>query len=467
MFDPKALYYAAPYPLKALAAAARGARLNQWRYGAATEQLVAKAHELERQTPARLLELQQQSLIRLLERATASVPHYRALSANPRSLADWPILDKAQLRADPKSFLAEDCDPGKMFSLHTSGSTGTPLHLWISQTNLERWYALFEARWRQWHGVDRSDRWAILGGQLVAHPTRRKPPYWVWNRSMRQLYLSSYHISDDSTRDYVAALKHHDVRYLLGYPSAMYDLARRALGLGIDGPRLDVVLSNAEPLFPHQREAISQLFGCPVRDTYGMAEMVCGAGECEHGTLHLWSDAGILEVVDDDGRALPPGETGRLVCTGLINHDMPLIRYQVGDRGALASAGQTCDCGRTLPIVGQIEGRLDDLVLTRDGRTIGRLDTVFKADLPIQAAQIIQESLDELRVLVVANDDLEDFAATARDIEHRLQERVGAMKIAVESVASIPRGANGKFRAVLSRLAEHDAPTTTTRAVAS
>ena len=119
-------------------------------------------------------------------------------------------------------------------------------------------------------------------------------------------------------------------------------------------PGLKVVISNAEPLFSYQRKLISQVFGCPVRETYGMSEMVAAAGECEHGRLHLWPEAGIVEVLADDrDEPLPNGEVGRLICTGLINEDMPLIRYELGDRGSwriprrvVLAAGRCPSCNR-------------------------------------------------------------------------------------------------------------------------
>jgi len=145
---------------------------------------------------------------------------------------------------------------------------------------------------------------------------------------------------------------------------------------------------------------------------------------------------------------------------------MPLIRYEVGDRGALAPEGETCACGRTLPILKCIEGRLDDIITTPDGRKIGRLDTVFKADLPIREAQIIQVSLDELLIKVVAASGFN--SGTRVEISKRLRERVGNMYIRIERVRGIPRGSNGKFHAVISKIATNSvssgiSPTGSTR----
>jgi phenylacetate-CoA ligase len=103
-----------------------------------------------------------------------------------------------------------------------------------------------------------------------------------------------------------------------------------------------------------------------------------------------------------------------------------------------------------LPILGGIEGRKDDVLLTKDGRRIGRLDPVFKADLPIREAQIVQEGLDRVLVRYVPA-----TGCSKKDLDslvERMQERLGEMEIALEAVEEIPRSSNGKFRAVISEL---------------
>ena len=453
------LYHRLPYRGRCLAASLRGLYLKRWRYNADTAGLRDQALVRDGWDAGAWRDSQAQALDALLHRAVTRVPYYRRLwqgrpRAEWRQLDNWPILDKETVRRDPRAFLADDRDPRRMFAEHTSGSTGTPLNLWWSRATAVAWYALVEARLRAWHGLSRDDRWAILGGQLIAPADQRKPPFWVWNAPLRQLYLSSYHLEPSHTGAYLDALTRHRVRYLFGYASAMATLARLVEEQSLTAPPLAVALSNAEPLYPHQRAVIERVFSCPVRDTYGAAELFCGASECEHGRLHLWPEVGVLEVLADDAdEPLPTGETGRLITTGLLNADMPLIRYQIGDRGALAAPDALCPCARGLPVLERLEGRLDDLIVTPEGRQIGRLDPIFKADLPIREAQIVQESRSRvvMRVVPAAGYAPRDAA----DLASRLRERLGAaMEIAVEEVESLPRGASGKLRSVVSKLPE-------------
>jgi phenylacetate-CoA ligase len=338
-----------------------------------------------------------------------------------------------------------------MLHERTSGTTGKPLDLWTSRATVQRRYALYEARRRVWNGVTRRDRWAMLGGQLVVPVSRRSPPFWVWNAGLRQLYMSSYHLAPDLLPAYLDALKRYRVRYLFGYSSSLYALALAAIRAGRDDLPMRVAIANAEPLMEHQREAIGRAFGCAVRETYGMAELVAGASECESGRLHMWPCMGHIEVLDGEQPAVG-GQAGDLVCTSLLNADMPLVRYRVGDRGALADPRTQCPCGRTLPILMSVEGRADDVLYTRDGRRVGRLDPVFKSHLPICEAQIIQESLDQVRVRFVPVGDFDE--ADGRELTKHLRDRLGDVEVVLEPVAAIGRTAQGKFRAVVCELPE-------------
>lgn len=456
------VYHRLPASLRSAAASLRGFYLRSWRYGADTERLVGEALERERWSEAQWRQWQQERLAFVLQRAATQVPYYRDYweerrrrgdRASWENLENWPILEKEPLRANPRAFVADDCDPARMFHEHTSGTTGKSLDLWCSQKTVRAWYALFEARGRLWHGVDRHARWGILGGQMIAPVGQRQPPFWVWNAGLKQLYLSSYHLAPDLISHYIEAIRRYRVSYLLGYTSALYALAQGVLLLGRRDLQMRVAITNAEPLYEYQRQTIEVAFNCRVRETYGMAEIVAAAGECEAGRMHLWPEAGWIEALDN-GRPAEPGTPGDLVCTGLLNADMPLVRYRVGDRGVLPAESETCGCGRTLPLLASIEGRIDDVLYTRDGRAIGRLDPVFKSDLPVREAQIIQETLDQVRVRYVPAPEY--TPATGEAIVARLRERLGPMKVVLEPLAEVPRTANGKFRAVICKLSPEE-----------
>ena len=455
-------YHCLPTPLRSVAASLRGLYLSYWRYGFETERLIEEALDRESWTSGQWKAWHEERLAHVLHRAAMRVPYYREQWAARRrrgdraswdDLKNWPILEKNTIRDNPRAFVADDCDVRLMFHEHTSGTTGKPLSLWLSKETVRKWYALCEARIGHWNGVSRHDRWAMIGGQLVTPVSQRDPPFWVWNKGLNQLYLSSYHLAPDLIVSYLDAISRYRVTYLYGYTSSLYALAQAVVNAGRQDIGMAVAITNAEPVYGYQRATIAQAFNCPVRETYGMTEIVVSASECPAGQLHLWPEAGWVEVIEDS-RSLPHGASGDLVCTGLLNADMPLIRYRTGDRGALAVGPEKCQCGRTLPVIGTVDGRVDDLLYTMDGRRIGRLDTVFKGDLPIHEAQIIQEALDCVRVRYVPTPDFRPKHESV--FTQNLQARMGRVKVVMEPIAEVPRGPNGKFRAVICNLSKEE-----------
>jgi len=457
------LYHKLPSIARSVIASARGYQLARWRYGPESDRLCQEALERDGWSAERWHSWQQEQLGELFHLAATRVPYYRSLWAERRRkgdcasweiLANWPILEKEMLRANARAFLA-DGHPRRLFNEHTSGSTGKPLQIWIDRDALRFWYALFEARCRLWNGVSHRDRWAILGGQLVVPVDQLRPPFWVWNRASSQLYLSSYHLSPTFLPYYLRALERYQVRYIVGYTSAIFALAQTALdATGTHAPAvrnlgIRVVLTNAEPVSQTQKLLISRAFGCPVVETYGMSEIVAAASECHAGSLHLWPEAGALEILEGTNPA-PLGVAGDVVCTGFVNQTMPLVRYRVGDRAATSAELGPCRCGRALPRLSYVEGRIDELLYTADGRRIGRLDPIFKADFPIREAQIIQERLDRVVLRYVPAAGFSD--AVARALAVRIRDRLGPVEVILDCVEKIPRGPNGKFRGVLCHL---------------
>ncbi len=453
------LYHQFPPPMRTVAASARGYYLRHWRYGPETEALVEAALARDGWSQSQWKTWREERLAYILWRAATHVPYYhrhwsqrrqRGDRASWEVLDNWPILTKDTLRENTQAFLADDSDPRKMYASTTSGSTGTPLTSYLTRDTLRLWYAIFEARIRRWYGVSIKERWALLGGELVVRFDQKKPPYWVRNWGLNQLYVSTYHLTARNAGVYVEALRRYAPTHMIVYPSSAHFLATEILEQGLEPLHPRVIFSNAEALLSQQREAISKAFGCPVRNTYGMSELIAGAGECEHGSLHLWPEVGLIEGFELQADSpVSSGQAGRFIITGLLNPDMPLIRYAIGDHGQLAAEDAVCACGRSLPMITSVDGRMNDLIITVDGRRIFYPNAAF-FELAVREAQIVQESLAEIQVNLVP-----DTHYTARDGEtltRRLRERVGDMRITLHLMDQIPRAKNGKLRAVISRI---------------
>src|SRR5262249_36059664 len=129
------------------------------------------------------------------------------------------------------------------------------------------------------------------------------------------------------------------------------------------------ILAAAMVLHDWERRTIEAVFDCPVTNRYGCEEVSLIACECErHDGLHINADGVYVEVLRHDGTPAAPGEAGAVVVTALANRAMPILRYQVGDM-AVAS-DRCCPCGRGLPLLECIEGRVADYVVTPSGQLI-------------------------------------------------------------------------------------------------
>jgi len=459
------LYWKAPYSAKCWMASWNARRLGRWRYGPEYEKLLKDIARRDAWTPQQFRDYQDRQVREIVGLAAAHVPYYRALFAegaidpasirNVDDLAKLPVLEKHVVRADPVAFVDERLDRRRLMVAHTSGTTGTPLDLYRDVTQESAAFAYFDARCHAVAGMRRVRNPSVsLGGHLVASPERNRPPFWVHNPRWRQLYMSSYHLSPDYLGFYVEELRRFRGDYIEGYPSSVYAIANYVVANDLAPVPFKACFTTAETLFDHQRQTIERAFASRLYNQYGCGEMTGFAAECAGGSMHLSPEIGFVEVLDDDGKPVPAGQTGKLVCTSLINRVQPFLRYAVGDVGS-RKAGQ-CPCGRLLPLLGGIEGRIDAVLITRDGRRIGRLDPVFKGAKGIAEAQIVQDDYDKFRIRIVPGKDY--TSADGQRVTENLAQRLGEADIRVELTGSIERTAAGKFRAIVCNLPEAQRP---------
>src|SRR5687768_14367692 len=142
-----AMYHCLPAPTRSVVASLRGWYLNRWRLSADSARLVDEALDRDRWSAARWQAWRAERLAFILHRAATRVPYYRDYWAARRrhgdgaswdQLENWPLLEKERVRATPRAFLADDCQPRKMFVERTSGTTGTPLEIWRSHATVEQ-----------------------------------------------------------------------------------------------------------------------------------------------------------------------------------------------------------------------------------------------------------------------------------------------------------------------------------------
>ena len=454
------LYFLLPYHLKVFAASMYGRKLLKWRVNRETEKQIDQAIQREKWGKTEWEKYQEENLAESLNYAATQVPYYRDMWSKRRIKGDhssseylenWPILTKEDLRSNGNQFFAQEVKRHTHYLDYTSGTTGVPIGMYFNKEAMYTYYALFEARWLRWNKISRFDRYGVLGGRLITKFTQAKPPFWVWNSAMGQLYLSSYHITFNNVSDYLNAIDRYQLKYLYGYTSSLYDLARFTIERGLQVPPLTAILTNAEPLYEYKKKMLQKAFSCPIVETYGQAEMLCAASECECGSFHLWPELGMTEVFADvEDVPAATGEVGRLVCTGFLNKAMPLIRYDLGDRAILQKEGVSCSCKRNLPMIKSLEGRFQDMIITKDGRRIEAPDTVFQANMPIKEVQIIQENIDTLCVKIIPSSNYDN--KYEKELITGLKNRVGDMDIIIEKVDNISRSKSGKRKVIVSKI---------------
>ncbi len=398
----------------------------------------------------------QARLERTLEHAVRHVPWYRRNLGPYQSrfqemidrldLSELPLLTKDVVRNHFQELCAEDAQAYHPSFTETSGSTGTPTRFMLDrESNIEH----FAAIWRvlNWTGYRFGQRYADLTGYLP-----RGDRLAAFDLRTNCLHLSSFNFKRRHMPAYVRLLQRFHPALVKAYPSAIELFCAWLRDLGIADYRPPVVLTCAESLLDHQRELIEAVLACPVHDFYNQNERACLVSTCEAGRYHIHEEYAWMEL-------LPMPEPGArsIVATSFHNLAMPLIRYQTDDLAELGD-GAPCACGRTYQTLGRIIGRVEDVVVTPDGRHVGRLDAAFKYSPGIRLSQVVQERVGEIEVRIVPADT---FAPRDQErLEAELRARLGpAIGIRYRLVDEILPGRNGKVKFVVSRLKprpEHD-----------
>lgn len=430
------------------------------RFGGVFKEEYIKAQLREKLTAVQWLEYQNSQLQKILSHAASTVPYYRDAFAKAGfdtnsikkitvdTLHQLPFLPKEDLRKFGETTLLSSMreKDGSFFS--SSGSTGTPTKIMYSHAMHQRWFGIYELRVRNWAGVSSFVPRGMIGGRRILPDADAKAPFYRYNYFEKQVYFSAYHINPQTAENYAKGMRKYDIQYMTGYAASNFFLARFFKEQNIQAPQLKCVITSSEKLTQEMRDMFAEVYGCKTYDGWGSVE-ACGLiTECEHGSLHVSPDAGVLEILDDNMQPVKPGHEGAVYCTGLLNYDQPLIRYKIGDR--MVVSDKKCTCGRDMPLVEEIAGRIEDVIIGLDGREMVRFHGIFYGLNGIKKSQVVQEAIDTITVKIVTD---EHFNKADIDvITQRIQSQLGNVTVIVEKVDNIALTANGKFKAVVSKL---------------
>jgi phenylacetate-CoA ligase len=409
--------------------------------------------------PERIAALQWERLKRLLEYCEREVPYYRQRwrelgikVADIRTLEDYsrlPLLTKADIR-DHFDDLKAESHRGNLLYKTTGGSTGEPLRFGYTRESNDRRTAVM---WRgyEWAGSRMGRRTLYLWGGAVGDPTRaHRLKDRLYNAAFARHILDSFHMTESNMAEFADAIDRYRPEIIVGYVGPLLRLAQWLTATGRKIWRPQGIIGGAEALHEFQRTIIEQAFGCPAFNTYGCREFMLIAAECDrHAGLHVNADHLVVELQKSPGA--PADAPGEVVITDLFNDGMPFIRYANGDMATAALA--PCDCGRGLPLLGRIDGRVLDAIRTPAGHLLpGEFFPHMLKDVPgLERFQLVQRRLDRLDLAIVRGPAFDE--ASLAYIRREIGKVIGdSAELRCDFVDDIPLTPSGKLRVTVSEL---------------
>jgi phenylacetate-CoA ligase len=417
-------------------------------------------HQLERTQWLPLEELrslQADQLRRLLAHAWAHVPFYRSRweaagvttgdVGTPDDLHRLPIFASADLRGTQEA-RSSTAPPLPGIKKTTGGSTGRPLEFGFDDLS-ERWRVATKIRGYQWSGYRPGDRALHFWGSLpVKRSAAQLRKIGLDHLLRRDHYFDCGRCDDEVLASVVEGIRRIRPRAVICYAQAGAALARYVVARRARTWDPIPVICGAETLTPGDRAVMEQAFGPHVYETYGCREVMLVAAECPaHAGMHLSMENLVVELVVREGgaeRPARPGEIGEVVLTDLHNFGMPFIRYANGDLAVAAPPG-LCECGRELPRLERVEGRVTETLLDGAGRRVnGLLFNIVLTALPtgIRQWQVVQHRDRSVTLKVIPTTAL-DGSMRQRVLDATARYLTG-VPVRIEEVAEIPTSPAGK-----------------------
>lgn len=425
--------------------------------------MLQQLNESQWWTSEKMLKGQLQQLKKLIAYTIVYSPFYKkrfskvdVISLNYDSFRELPVLTRADLQENNDSI---DCSQlpqshGNTIETTTSGSTGTPVRLRSTGLTTMIWNAI-NTREQLWHRRDTSKTMAAIRWRPDAVG---KPPMGVafedWGLPINQFFKTGpgYFLnSSTDIADQLVWLNKINPHYLMSHPSNLKALLQESRRQSESFPDLLEVRTIGETVSDELRQLVQSEFNVRLVDFYSTQEVGYVALQCpDHQHYHIQSESLYVEVVREDGTACEPGEPGRILVTSLRNYATPLIRYEIGDYGEL---GEACDCGRGLPVLLRVNGRVRNMLHLPDGNkrwpNFGFQKIMEVAQL--RQFQVVQQRLDLLELRLVVDADLSAEQESA--IKEILNSHLGhPFEIDISYHSALARSTGGKFEDFVSMI---------------
>ena len=410
----------------------------------------------------RLIRYQNKKLRKIVKHAYDHVPFYHAklreTGIKPddiktaKDLNKLPIVRKDEIKKHIHETISQDLKIDNLRMLRTSGSTGLPLHFYISGAE-DEFRKAKHLRANISLGQKPRDKWVVITSPAHFGETTRI-------QRMLGVYVPTPVLVFDDVAAQISTIEELKPDILDGYSSSLLLLAKEVEKRGGARIRPRFIIGGAELIDDSSRRFIEKVFDAPFYDQYACVEMERLAWQCPEKTgYHMDADTVIVQFVDEDGEEVSVGERGEIVCTSLFNYAMPFIRYAVGDVGI--PTNEECPCGRTLPLMKVVEGRKDSFLLLSNGQVLSpiALDVamnMFKFHSDIDHYRIIQRKIDLFEFYIkihsggVAEKTMEK--ELLKHLWRTLNINVDEATFKVKFVENIPLDKTGKLRKVISEL---------------
>lgn len=407
--------------------------LRQWR-------------RLDQLNPYTIAQLQEDKLSKLLQYASSSIPFYQNLGISPNKdvrkwLQSFPVIRKNLIRDHLPELIKGN--PENLVCEKSSGSSGIQGEVYMTRKEQFAAIAAQTHLW-EWAGYHMGNPLLQLG--MTPH---RKGIKGIKDKILQTTYQQAFIIDEAEAG---RTLRHFSLTYGFfgGYASGLYAYACLAERLGIE-VRFKGVISWGDKMFDHYRKKIEEVFSAVVFDIYGTTEGFVISGQCSHGNHHILTPHVYLELLDEKGTEVAPGEIGQVVVTRLDAFAMPLIRYYLGDLAIKASPSERCACGRPYPILKKIIGRNTDIVYTPSGKylIVHFFTGIFEHIPEIRQFRVVQHVLEGIEIEYIPDKGF--HSAIMEYIEQRIINFIQEpFTISFSEVKHIPSTPSGKPQIIQS-----------------
>ena len=443
------LYNTMPVFAQNMMCSLEGFRVKKRKYGRLQKKYLPGYIERGKWTFEELAAYRDEKLREMIEHCYIHVPYYHKLFDeigidyhSIHGLDDLqilPIMNKQIVKENLSLLLADNVNKRDVMKMHTSGTTGSALQFYYSKTAYAHQWAEYE-RYAIQCGHDTPQWAAYFGGRSIVPRTGvQKPPFYRVNYPMKEVLFSAWHISPDNLPGYIEGMEKYRPLWWHGYASSIEAFAQY---INDSGKRLSFnpngIFLSSENVTDSIKKKIYTAFGVIPVEGYAQTEEVATFREYPDDGMYIVEDLSAVELLPDDSGMF------RVVGTTLTNYAMPFLRYDTND---LVDYMIT-EKGRKIT---RIEGRAEDNIKVKDGGIIRRLDYLFKDQINVADACIIQRSMDivEFNIVKGARYTEEDESRLKYDIEDFFDGRIGYK---ITYVDNIPKGKNGKRKFIVSEV---------------